>query len=163
VLFAATLLVRAPVFLFQGVAAHLLPNLTTFQAGGDHARVRRATVVTATVLASASVVLATAALLGGPAVMQVMFGTGFDAAATDLALLALGVGGFLAAGTFCQALLARDRAGRAACSWVAATGVFLAVQLSLSGSGFHRVSVAFAAASALVAILLSAAVWRHES
>ena len=37
VLFAATLLVRAPVFLFQGVQASLLPSLTTFRARGDEA------------------------------------------------------------------------------------------------------------------------------
>ena len=44
VLFAATLLVRAPVFLFQGVAASLLPSLTTFRARGDEASLHRATV-----------------------------------------------------------------------------------------------------------------------
>ena len=35
VLFAAALLVRAPVFLFQGVAASLLANFTTYRAQGD--------------------------------------------------------------------------------------------------------------------------------
>src|SRR5215210_2180569 len=54
VLFAATLLVRAPVFLFQGVAASLLPNLTTFRAQGDEARLHRATVLTALALAGVS-------------------------------------------------------------------------------------------------------------
>ena len=47
VVFAATLLLRAPVFLFQGIQASLLPSLTTLEAEGDHARARRATVLTA--------------------------------------------------------------------------------------------------------------------
>ena len=32
VVFAATMLVRAPVYVFQGFAASLLPNLTVFRA-----------------------------------------------------------------------------------------------------------------------------------
>ena len=43
VLFAAALLVRAPVFLFQGVAASLLANFTTYRAQGDFARLHAAT------------------------------------------------------------------------------------------------------------------------
>lgn len=162
VLFAATLLVRAPVFLFQGVAAHLLPNLTTFQARGDASRIRRSTLLISGGLIGVSAVCALAALAVGPWMMALVFGDAFGAGRVELALFALGVGGFLAASTFCQALLARDRAGRAAVCWSVATVVFVALQLGLDGDGVHRVSVAFAAASTLVAVLLTAAVWRQE-
>lgn len=163
VLFAATLLVRAPVFAFQGVAASLLPNLTTFEARGDHARLHRATAQVALALSAFSVALAVGAMTVGPAAMNLFYGAGFDASRADLALLALGIGGFLAAGTFCQALLARDQAGRAAVAWTLAAVTFVGLQLSLDGSHFHRVSVAFAAASGLVAVLLMNAVWRERA
>jgi hypothetical protein len=40
---------------------------------------------------------------------------------------------------------------------------FVGLELSLSGSEFHRVSVAFAAASTLIAVLLLVAVWRQRA
>jgi O-antigen/teichoic acid export membrane protein len=163
VLFAATLLVRAPVFLFQGVAASLLPNLTTFRANGDEARLHRATALTALVLAGLAAVMSAAALAVGPAAMRVLYGDGFVASRVDLALLALGVGGFLAACTFCQALLARGQGGAAALRWSAAALTFVTLELALPGTPFHRVAVAFSAASALVGALLMVSVWRGRA
>jgi len=160
VVFAATLLLRAPVFLFQGIQASLLPSLTTFEARGDHAEARRATVLTAGILAGFAGLVALAALAGGPLVMSLLYGDGFSATSTDLAILALGVGGFLAAGTFCQALLARARTGLAAACWMSGAAVFVATELLLSGTVMHRVCLAFSAGSLLVAALMIAAVWR---
>ena len=163
VLFAATLLMRAPVFLFQGVAASLLPNLTTFRARGDEARLHRATALTAFALAGLAAVMAAAALVVGPTAMELLYGDDFVATRVDLALLALGIGGFLAACTFCQALLARGQGAAAALRWSAAAITFVALWLTLSGTSFHRVAVAFAIASALVGGLLMAAVWRGKA
>jgi O-antigen/teichoic acid export membrane protein len=162
VLFAATLLLRAPVFAFQGVAASLLPNLTTFEARGDHARLHRATMWVAFAMAAFAGVLAVGAVAIGPWAMDVLYGAGFEAGRADLALLALGIGGFLAAGTFCQALFAREQGGRAAVLWALAAITFVSLELSLGGTEFHRVSVAFAAASSLVAITLMGALWRSR-
>lgn len=162
VLFAATLMVRAPVFLFQGVQASLLPNLATFEANGDHARLHRATALTALAIAALAGVLALGALAAGPSVMTLLFGDGFVATRMDLVLLSLGIGGFLAACTFNQALLARGHANAAAARWCLAAVSFVGIALLLSGSEFHRVSVAFAAASMLIAVLLTAAVWRQR-
>jgi O-antigen/teichoic acid export membrane protein len=163
VLFAATLLMRAPVFLFQGVAASLLPNLTTFRAQGDEARLHRATALTALALAGVSLALALGALVVGPTAMTLLYGDAFTATRLDLSLLALGIGGFLAACTFCQALLARGQAAGAALRWSAAAVTFVALELTLDGTPFHRVAVAFAAASALIAALLMTAVWRGRA
>jgi O-antigen/teichoic acid export membrane protein len=163
VLFAATLLVRAPVFLFQGVQASLLPNLTRFEAQGDQARLRRATAITALITAGLAVLLALGALAAGPWTMGLLFGDGFTATRTDLALLALGIGGFLAACTFCQALLARGQGAAAAVRWSAAAALFVGLALALDGSEFHRVSLAFAASGGLIALLLLAAVWRRRT
>ncbi|MDX6668571.1 MAG: hypothetical protein QOK04_1951 [Solirubrobacteraceae bacterium] len=159
--FAATMLVRAPAFLFQGFAAALLPSLTTLEAVGDSARFRRSVSAVAAVLAAFSAACAACALLAGPAAMKLLYGPGFDAAPGDLALLALGIGGYLAASTFSQAALARAAAGRAAAIWTVAAVAFVGVELSLGGAPLHRVSVAFAAGTAISALLLFALVIRR--
>ena len=98
VLFAATLLVRAPVFLLQGVQASLLPSLTTFRARGDEASLHRATVKIAVILAGFAAALAAGALVAGPFAMTLLYGDEFTAGRYDLALLCVGIGGFMAAG-----------------------------------------------------------------
>ena len=162
VLFAATLLLRAPVFAFQGVAASLLPNLTTFQARGDHARLHRATMLVALCMTGFAALLALGAVVAGPWAMEVLYGPEFQATRMDLALLAIGIGGFLAAGTFCQALLAREQGGRAAALWSLGAVTFVSLELALAGSEFHRVSVAFVVASTLVAVTLMGSLWRSR-
>jgi O-antigen/teichoic acid export membrane protein len=162
VLFAATLLVRAPVFVFQGIQASLLPNLTTFEANGEGARLRKATVTVALIMVGFAAVVAAGALAIGPFAMSLMFGDGFDAGRVDLAAMAVGIGGFLAAGTFCQALLARGRAGRAAIGWALAAITFVGLELLLPGSAFHRVSFAFGISSVLVGVVSMATVWRSR-
>ena len=116
VLFAATLLVRAPVFLFQGVAGvaaaepHDLPRPRRRGAAAP-----RDALTVAVILAGLSrACWRLGALVAGPAAMELLYGDDFTATRIDLALLAVGIGGFLAAGTFCQAVLARSQAGRAA-------------------------------------------------
>jgi len=160
VLFAAMMLVRAPVFLFQAVAAHLLPSLTTFRARGDERALHRATVRTAAGLATVACAMALGALAAGPEAMAVLYGDGFEVTRLDLALLALGVGAFLAAGTFSQAVLARAQAGRAALDWAVAAVGFVGLHAVLAGDAFHRVCLAFAVASAAAAVLLLATIWR---
>jgi O-antigen/teichoic acid export membrane protein len=160
VLFAAALLVRAPVFLFQGVAASLLANFTTYRAQGDFARLHAATVKVALICAGVAVAGALGALVAGPLAMDILYGSGFEATRGDLALLSLGIGGFLAASTFSQALLAEDEAGAAAWRWALATVVFVILELTLGGAAFTRVSVGFATAGLLVGLLLAARVWR---
>ena len=163
VLFAATLLVRAPVFLLQGVQASLLPSLTTFRARGDEAGLHRATVKVAVVLAGFAAALAAGALAAGPLAMTILYGDEFTAGRVDLALLCVGIGGFMAAGVFCQAALARTQAWQAARAWAAGAVAFVALELTLSGAAFHRVSVAFAAGSSIAGLLLMRTLWRERT
>jgi O-antigen/teichoic acid export membrane protein len=163
VLFAAALLVRAPVFLFQGVAASLLANFTTYRAEGDLARMHAATIRVAVICAGIAVAGALGALVAGPFAMDLLYGAGFEATRGDLALLALGIGGFLAASTFSQALLAADEAGAAAWRWALATALFVTLELTLPGAAFTRVAVGFAAAGVLVGTLLLIRVWRGRA
>jgi O-antigen/teichoic acid export membrane protein len=163
VLFAATLLVRAPVFLLQGVQASLLPSLTTFRARGEEASLHRATVKVALILAGFAAALAAGALVAGPFAMTVLYGDEFTAGRFDLALLCVGIGGFMAAGVFCQAALARAQAWHAAGAWAAGAVAFVALELALPGTAFHRVSVAFAAGSTIAALLLMRTLWRSRA
>jgi O-antigen/teichoic acid export membrane protein len=163
VLFAATLLVRAPVFLLQGVQASLLPSLTTFRARGDEASLHRATVKVAVMLAGFAAALAAGALVAGPFAMELLYGDEFTAGRVDLALLCVGIGGFMAAGVFCQAALARGQAWEAARGWGLGAVAFVALELTLSGTPFHRVSVAFAAGSVIAGLLLMRTLWRERS
>ena len=163
VLFAATLLVRAPVFLLQGVQASLLPSLTTFRARGDEASLHRATVKVAVMLAGFAAVLAAGALVAGPTAMTILYGDEFTAGRVDLALLCVGIGGFMAAGVFCQAALARTQAWQAASAWASGAAVFVILELALSGTPFHRVSVAFAVGASLAGLLLMRTVWKARA
>ena len=112
VLFAAALLVRAPVFLFQGVAASLLANFTTYRAQGDFARLHAATVKVALICAGVAVLGALGALIAGPLAMDILYGAGFEATRGDLALLSLGIGGFLAASHVLAGAAGRRRGRR---------------------------------------------------
>jgi O-antigen/teichoic acid export membrane protein len=163
VLFAATLLVRAPVFLLQGVQASLLPSLTTFRARGDEASLHRATMQVALILAGFAAALAAGALVAGPFAMELMYGDEFTAGRADLALLCVGIGGFMAAGVFCQAALARNQAWEAARGWGAGAVAFVALELTLSGTAFHRVSVAFAAGATIAGLLLMRTLWKERA
>jgi O-antigen/teichoic acid export membrane protein len=163
VLFAATLLVRAPVFLLQGVQASLLPSLTTFRARGDEASLHRATMKVAVMLAGFAGVLAVGALAVGPWAMTMLYGDEFTAGRVDLALLCVGIGGFMAAGVFCQAALARTQAWQAARGWGAGAVVFIVLELVLAGTAFHRVSVAFAVGASVAGLLLMRTLWRERA
>src|SRR5439155_25212870 len=69
VVFAATMLVRAPVYVFQGLAAALLPNLTDLNARYDGAEFRRAVLRTTVFLLGAGAVIVLGALALGPEAM----------------------------------------------------------------------------------------------
>ena len=80
-----------------------------------------------TVRAIAGFALAVAAGLValGPWAMDVLFDDPETYGRWGLALVALGMGFHLAAGTLNQAALARDRAGRAAAAWLLAAFAFV--------------------------------------
>jgi O-antigen/teichoic acid export membrane protein len=159
VVFAATMLVRAPVYVFQGFAASLLPNLTDLHARADRAEFRRAVVLTARVLLGTGAVIVLAAAAFGPEAMRTVYGPGFEAGRLELALLGVGVGVYLAASTCSQALLALDRARTAAVGWTSAAVIFVATYALVSGGPLVRISVAFAVAAladlAVLALLLA--------
>jgi O-antigen/teichoic acid export membrane protein len=154
--FAATMLVRAPVFLFQGVAAGLLPKLTQLHATGDRGRLARAAGGLAAAMLALSAALAAGSMLLGPEAMTFIFGGDFVVGRLDLAILSAGVGTYLAAATLGQAALAQARGAMAAGVWTLSAATFVALELTLGGTPFHRVSVAFTLATAVACVLLGA-------
>jgi O-antigen/teichoic acid export membrane protein len=161
VVFAATMLVRVPVFLFQGLAASLLPNLTRLHAveGADAAVTQRAAVrVAAWLLAVGGVILAGAAL-AGPEALRAVYGEGFEATRSELVLLAAGVGCYLAAGTLSQALLALGRATRAAVAWSVSASLFIGLYATLPGTHLLRIGAGFAGAATCALALLAVALF----
>jgi O-antigen/teichoic acid export membrane protein len=151
--FAATMLVRVPVFVFQGLASSLLPNLARLNVVEDAAAFRRAVMQTALILLAAGSLIVGFAAVAGPESMELLYGGDFAVGRIQLVLLGTGVAFYLAATTFSQALLALERAGSAACAWVAAAALFTAIYFVMPGTELTRVSVGFA-----VAMLLDLAV-----
>ena len=160
VVFAATMLVRVPVYVFQGLASSLLPNLTRLHTVAGEGEFRRALRRALTVLGAAGALITAAAALLGPLGMRVVFGAGFEAGRGELTLLGFGVGCYLAAATCSQALLALDRGGRAAGAWAASAAVFVAAYALVGGQPLFRVSAAFALASTVNVALLGLALVR---
>ena len=161
IVFAATMLVRVPVYVFQGLAASILPNLTLLHVEADAAAFRLAVARIAGVLLAGGAVMAAGAAAFGPAAMRLFYGHGFVAGRLALVLLALGVAGYLATSTFSQALLALDRARAAAAGWTLAAAAFVALYLALPGGELLRVAVAFAVAMAGAPLLLGRALARR--
>ncbi|MEZ5098334.1 MAG: hypothetical protein R3C15_00665 [Thermoleophilia bacterium] len=155
VVFAATMLVRAPVFVFQGLAAALLPNFTHLQTSHSLAPFRDAVTRTARLLAAFGVLLVAGTAIAGPFSLRLLFGEDFAAGRLELVLLAVGVAFYLVSTTLSQALLALDLAGRSALAWAASAGALVGLYAVLPGEPLLRVSAAFAGAAVVGAAILT--------
>jgi O-antigen/teichoic acid export membrane protein len=155
--FAATMIVRAPVYVFQGLGASLLANLTHLNATADAARMRGAVARIASIMLGAGAVTFALAVAVGPAALRLLFGPAYTADRLQLGALGAGVGLYLAASTLSQALLATDRGGRASLAWLGSLGVFLAVYAATPGVPLSRIAAAFLGAAATNLLLLTAA------
>ena len=155
VVFAATMLVRVPVFLFSGVAGSILPNLARLNAADDHRRFTSTVTHVCFVFAGATVAIIAVAAAFGPAAMRLVYGPAYHAPASDLALLGLGAGCYLASATISQALLAMDRASRGAVAWAISAALFVCVVVFAPGDDLRRVSLGIALAMAASTLLLS--------
>ena len=167
-MFNVLLIVRAPLQLFQALQTSILPHLTSMEAAGSDAEFKKAIRMTVLVIAAFAGLVAVGLLAIGPFVMSHVLQSHAAGAAHypwnrfGLALVGVGMGLHLGAGTLNQALLARGRAARAAFSWMASATVFvLFVALPTVGSGHYakvwRVEVGYVVATAVLALLLGLA------
>jgi O-antigen/teichoic acid export membrane protein len=159
--FAATMLVRVPTYVFQGLASSILPNLTRLNAGEHSHRFRRATLETAGFLLGAGVVIVAFAAVAGPEALRMIYGPGFDAGRGELILLGAGVAFYLSATTFSQALLALEASGRASVAWITTAVLFVGLYFALPGSELERVSGAFAVATLVDLLILAGLLHRR--
>ncbi len=160
VVFAATMLIRVPVYLFQGFAASLLPNLTRLHAVGGAIRFRRAVYQTVGLLFVGGAVIVAGAALAGPEGMRILYGDDFTAGRLELVLLGAGVACYLGAATFSQALLASGAAGRAAIGWTAAAVLFVGLYAVVPGEPLFRIAIAFLGATLAGLVATSATLLR---
>lgn len=157
--FAATMLVRAPVYVFQGVAAALLPNLTNLNAHDGFARLQREITRTARFLLAAAAAVVLVCTAGGPLGMRILYGHEYTAPRTVFAALGVGVALYLVAATLSQALLAIDAGRWAAAAWVLAALALVAAYAALPGTELDRVAVSFAAGSLVLVVGLARLVY----
>jgi O-antigen/teichoic acid export membrane protein len=157
--FNALLIARAPLQLFQAVQGSLLPHLAGLHAGapGGSEQFRRAIRVTVTAIAAFAGAVALGLLVIGPFAMSVLFSDQASYGRLGLAVVGLGMGAHLAAGTLNQAALARGRAALASIAWLAAAALFVVfVATPTITSEVTRVEVGYFAAAAVLCGLLVA-------
>ncbi|MDQ2676359.1 MAG: hypothetical protein M3Y34_06075, partial [Actinomycetota bacterium] len=162
-IFNVLMVARAPVLIFQGVSASLLPHLTRMRARGGEDAFHDS--IRATLVGVAAFAILTLAIMLsiGPSLMQIAFGDRFEYDRLGLAIMAVGMGFYLASTTLSQAALARGAAASAARSWAITAVAFLAWSLlPLIESEARRIEVGFAAGAMLLAFLL-AAVYRRAA
>jgi O-antigen/teichoic acid export membrane protein len=156
VVFSVLLIARAPLQLFQAVQGTLLPHLASLQATAGRDEFARAIRLTLLAIAGFGLSLAIALFVVGPFALGVLFDVDYDYARGGLALLALGVGCHLAAGTLNQAALARRQAGQAAAAWLVAAAAFLGWMIApVVDDELLRAEVGYLGAAGL----LCAALW----
>jgi hypothetical protein len=89
--------------------------------------------------------------------MDLLFDDAYTYGRWGLALVALGMGAHLAAGTLNQAALARDRAGSAAACWLLTAALYTAFMVSpIIDDELLRAEISYCGAAALLCALLTA-------
>ena len=153
-IFNVLMVARAPLVLFQAVAASLLPHLARLRARGDETSAREfRTALSTTVMGVAA--FATATLVGvlavGPQVMQLAFGDKFSYDRLGLAIVAVGMGLYLTSVSLNQAVLAEGRASRAALPWLGSALLFAVLNVWQPMSATRTVEVAFTVSAGILA------------
>jgi O-antigen/teichoic acid export membrane protein len=150
------LIARAPLQLFQAVQGSLLPHLAGLEARAGRAEAHRAVRITVLAIAGFALAVAAGLLALGPLAMDVLFDDAAAYGRWGLALVALGMGFHLMAGTLNQAALARDDAGRAAAAWLLAALAFIGWLVApVIDDELLRAEVGYLGAAALLCTLLA--------
>jgi O-antigen/teichoic acid export membrane protein len=154
--FNVLLIVRAPLQLFQAIQTSILPHLAGLEARASGKEFHRAIRLTVGVIAAFAGAVAIGLLTIGPFVMTALLGNkGFHYGRLGLALVGLGMGLHLVAGTLNQAALARGRAAVASLSWLFAAALFVVfVATHTIASEVTRVEVGYFGAAAVLCALL---------
>jgi len=159
--FNVLLIARAPLQLFQAVQGSLLPHLAGLEARAGRAEAHRAVRITMLAIGGFALAVAAGLIAIGPWAMDLLFDDSADYGRWGLALVALGMGFHLMAGTLNQAALARDDAARASAAWLLAALAFVVWLVApVVDDPLLRAEVGYLGAAALLCGLL-AAVYRR--
>ena len=156
-IFNVLMVARAPLLLFQAVAASLLPHLTRLRTRGDATgqdAFRMSVNTTLMIVAAFAAAVTIGVLAIGPQVMQIAFGDKFEYDRAGLAIVAVGMGFYLSAAALNQAALAQGQARRAAVCWVVCATAFVIFNLIAPLDPYRTVEVGFAGAAAVLSGLL---------
>ena len=157
-IFNMLMVARAPLVLFQAIAASLLPHLTRLRTRGDESgedAFRMSVNTTLLTIAAFAALTTLGVLLVGPQAMQIAFGEKFTYDRLGLAIVAVGMGFYLSGAALNQAALAQGQARRAAIPWVACATAFVVWNLASPLDAYRTVEVGFAGAAAMLAGLLA--------
>ena len=155
IVFNVLLIARAPLQLFQSIQTSLLPHLSGLEATEGHAAFARAIRITVLAIAAFAGAVALGLLAIGPFVMSHVFGQDFSYGRVGLAVVGIGMGLHLMAGTLNQAALARGQAGRAGAVWLATAALFVIWTLvPVVGDQLLRVEIGYALATGLLCAAL---------
>jgi O-antigen/teichoic acid export membrane protein len=156
VVFSALMVARAPLQLFQAVQTSLLPHLAGLEATEGGEAFHRAIRTTILAIWGFAGLCAVGLLAIGPWALHVVFDKeGYTH--VGLAVIAIGMGLHLTAGTFNQAALARGRAAQAAGAWLIAAVLFVVwMVVPVVDSELTRAEVGYAGAAAVLCALLYA-------
>jgi O-antigen/teichoic acid export membrane protein len=154
--FNVLLIVRAPLQLFQALQTAILPHLAGLEVRESGAEFHRAIRTTALVITAFAGTVTIGLLAVGPPVMTALLGNkGFRYGRWGLALVGVGMGFHLIAGTLNQAALARRRSALASGAWLTAAAVFVAfVATPTIANQVTRVEVGYCGATLLLCGLL---------
>ncbi len=163
--FNVLLIVRAPLQLFQAIQTSILPHLAGLEARESGEEFHRAIRLTVVVIAGFAGAVAIGLLLIGPFVMTALLGNkGFTYERLGLAVMAVGMGLHLTAGTLNQAALARGQARLAASAWLLSAVLFVVLVASHTiSSEVTRVEVGYFVATLVLSGLLYAIYRRGDS
>ena len=154
--FNVLLIVRAPLQLFQAVQTSILPHLAGLEARESGDEFHRAIRITVLAIAGFGLAVAIGLLAIGPFVMKALLGSkGFSYGRLGLAVVGLGMGLHLIAGTLNQALLARGRHRFAAGAWlISAIGFVVFTASGIISAEVTRVEVGYFGAAGVLAVML---------
>ncbi len=156
-IFNMLMVARAPVVLFQAVAASLLPHLTRLRSTGGETSdqaFRLSVRLTVSVIAGLAAAAVAVMLLAGPQLMQIAFGDEFTYDRAGLVIVAAGMGFYLSAATLNQAALAQGQARRAATCWAACAVGFIIWNLVEPLDVFRTVEFGFTGSAVVLCALL---------
>jgi O-antigen/teichoic acid export membrane protein len=155
IVFNVLLIARAPLQLFMAVQTSLLPHLAKLEARRGHNDFESVVRLLIVGIAGVTVLVAVGLLAVGPFVMSHLFGQHYEYGRVGLALVGIGMGLHLVAGTLNQTTLARGQAHIASWVWLLCAALFLTwTVLPIVNDVLLRVEVGYAASTALLAGLL---------